>query len=215
MCSVSRTYWSTVDARRRVTYTCSVVEHCPSDIVSECRQKMADIRIVHDPDHPDYDPVKLAEFEALEALERLKRNTGLTLPLPARMSATVNRERVTSSEERMTRSKAARLTKPEPFDNDAKSSSGGGSIDVAMPRLENTEQDGSTEAKLTTDNLKKLSQSTLRQLGLQEELRALPQPSSVESDQFTLLNGGTFYCNSTCSVLFCSLFSEVHSLSAR
>lgn len=196
-----------MDARRRVTYTCSVVEHCPSDIVSECRQKMADIRIVHDPDHPDYDPVKLAEFEALEALERLKRNTGLTLPLPARMSATANRERVTSSEERMTRSKASRLTKLEPFDSDAakSSSSGSGSVDVAMPRMENTEQDGSTEAKLTTDNLKKLSQSTLRQLGLQDELRALPHPSSDESDQFALLNDGTFYCSLTLSVLFCSL----------
>ena len=164
-------YWSTIDARKRVMYTCTITEHRPSDIVSECRQKMADVRIVHDPDHPDFDPFKLAEFEALEALERLKRNTGLTIPSsnkPMQLKASRHNSADLLNEIAPSRNilkmsaeeKQAEKLNDENVSCIANESSG---------RTEEQQQRKSVD--LTVCNLKRLSASTLRQLGLQTTSR--------------------------------------------
>ncbi|KAL4228619.1 Histone-lysine N-methyltransferase [Mactra antiquata] len=52
----TRMYWSTRDARRRCIYTCKIVEVRPETLKSPTIQ-IKDMRIVHDPSHPDYVPI--------------------------------------------------------------------------------------------------------------------------------------------------------------
>jgi len=52
--SISRVYWSTVDARRRCVYTCQVMEVKPNNTTADIIMK--DVTIVHDKSNPHYDP---------------------------------------------------------------------------------------------------------------------------------------------------------------
>ncbi|GFO08007.1 histone-lysine N-methyltransferase [Plakobranchus ocellatus] len=60
--SCTRIYWSTQDARRRCVYTCRIVEVKPSDLDSPGAH-IQDMRVVHDPDHPDFVPLEQLNLE--------------------------------------------------------------------------------------------------------------------------------------------------------
>ena len=51
--SMTRVYWSTVDARRRCVYTCRIIEVRPQVVEVEVPTK--DMTVPHDPCHPCYD----------------------------------------------------------------------------------------------------------------------------------------------------------------
>ena len=68
-CSVSRVYWSTRDVRRRCVYTCRIVELRPTDVTPPDVAPdlvVADLRVVHDVHHADYDATLLRQFEATQ-----------------------------------------------------------------------------------------------------------------------------------------------------
>ena len=54
-CSVTRVYWSTVDPRRRCTYTLRIVLVTPTPDIPDAKLCGAGLTVAHDPAHPQYD----------------------------------------------------------------------------------------------------------------------------------------------------------------
>ncbi|RUS80752.1 hypothetical protein EGW08_011475, partial [Elysia chlorotica] len=59
----TRIYWSTQDARRRCVYTLKIVEVKPSGLDSPAGH-IQDMRVVHDPDHPEFVPFDQLNLES-------------------------------------------------------------------------------------------------------------------------------------------------------
>lgn len=53
-CSVTRVYWSTVDPRRRCTYTLRIVLVTPTPDIPDAKLCGAGLTVAHDPTHPQY-----------------------------------------------------------------------------------------------------------------------------------------------------------------
>ncbi|GFS13736.1 histone-lysine N-methyltransferase [Elysia marginata] len=68
----TRIYWSTQDARRRCVYTCKIVEVKPSGLDSPTGH-IQDMRVVHDPAHPDFVPLDQLNLEICGVPNFMKR----------------------------------------------------------------------------------------------------------------------------------------------
>ncbi|XP_052803783.1 uncharacterized protein LOC128233934 [Mya arenaria] len=59
----TRLYWSTKDARRRCMYTCRIIEVRP-DMLKFPAISLPDMRIVHDPKHPEFVPLEKLDLSS-------------------------------------------------------------------------------------------------------------------------------------------------------
>ena len=72
VCSVTRVYWSMIDARRRCIYTCRIIEVKPVHQVTA--PVVADMTIVHDRAHPKYSSAAEEAFEKRMAADAQESN---------------------------------------------------------------------------------------------------------------------------------------------
>lgn len=70
--STTRMYWSTKDARRRCVYTCRIVEVRPEALKSPT-VTIKDMRIVHDPTHPDFVPLSQLDLTGISCVSEDQR----------------------------------------------------------------------------------------------------------------------------------------------